>query len=79
MPLIPGSSGNTRNSKYLVNDIRPVISWIPVLLPQIISMVIRVQDLLSLHKDSKESSKISFVQLKLFNHQSYRLICSDTI
>lgn len=57
MPLIPGSSENTRNSKYLVNDIRPVISWIPVLLPQIISMVIRVQDLHSLHKVLKRIIK----------------------
>jgi hypothetical protein len=45
----------TRNLHYLMNDIRPIICRIAILLPQIICMIIWVQDLHSLHRMIKRN------------------------
>jgi hypothetical protein len=48
---------DTRNLHYLMNDIRPIICRIAILLPQIIRMIIRVQNLHSLHRMVKGTVK----------------------
>ena len=53
---------------YLMNDIRPIVSGIAILLPQIISVIIWVQDLHSLHKMVKEIVKL----LSMYDNQLFK-------